>query len=193
VRLLALCLSVILGAVLASPASAEEFASMQRTAVGPVAVGVVEIGPELTEKAQDYGPRELDRLVNKMQSALMDALMDAGRYTETGQPEANILLVVIEDAQPNRPTFQQLTARPGLSARSLSLGGARVTAIMTDPAGEELGRFAYSWRTPSLDRSQYATVWGDAEHAFDRFARLVAEELQDQDEADPAAREGDPG
>ncbi|MGJ3233133.1 MAG: hypothetical protein ACFE0P_15190 [Oceanicaulis sp.] len=161
-------------------ALAEEFASLRQPAIGPVAVGVVEIGPELTEKAEEYGPRELNRLTRQIEGALMDALMDAGRFSEIDQPGANILLVVIEDAQPNRPTFRQLSMRPNLSARSLSLGGARVTAILTDPAGEELGRFAYSWRTPSIDQSQYATVWADADTAFDRFARLIARELREQ-------------
>lgn len=188
-RLLAVCIIVFAGALFAGSAAAEDVAAMQAPAKGPVAVGVVEIGPDLTAKAQDYGPRELDRLAAKMRAALMDALMDAGRYTEIDRPDANILLVVIEDAQPNRPTFDQLASRPGLSARSLSLGGARVTAVMTDPAGEEIGRFAYSWRTPSLDRSRYATVWGDAEHAFERFARTIAEELSD---ADGAAADADP-
>jgi len=184
VRLIAACIALLASASLAAPALAEEFASLQHRADGPVAVGVIEIGPELTEKAEDFGPREIDRLTNRLESALMDALMDAGRFSEVDQPDANILLVVIEDAQPNRPTFEQLTRNPGLSARSISLGGARVTAILTDPAGDELGSFAYSWRTPSIDRSQYTTVWADAETAFDRFARLIARELQDQqDEA----------
>ncbi|MEQ8434732.1 MAG: hypothetical protein RIA71_10865 [Oceanicaulis sp.] len=183
-RLVTACFALIVSLALSCAASAEEFAALQRPAVGPVAVGVIEIGPELTEKAEDYGPREIERLTRRMQGALMDALMDAGRFSEIDQPGANVLLVVIEDAQPNRPTFRQLSVRPGLSARSLSLGGARVTAILTDPAGEELGRFAYAWRTPSLDSSQYATVWADADTAFSRFARLIAEELQDQDDTE---------
>lgn len=181
---LSLFAAACIGAVTtAGAARGEEFASMQSPAVGPVAVGVIEIGPALTEKAEDYGPRELERLTRRMEGALMDALMDAGRFAEIDQPGANILLVVIEDAQPNRPTFRQLSMRPNLSARSLSLGGARVTAILSDPAGEELGRFAYAWRTPSIDRSQYATVWADADTAFNRFARLISEELQDEVEA----------
>ncbi|MFW6300277.1 MAG: hypothetical protein ACOC20_05095 [Oceanicaulis sp.] len=180
-RLTAACLALAAGLVVCAPAWSEEFASLQRPADGPVAVGVIEIGPALTEKAEDYGPRELERLSRKMEGAMIDALMDAGRFSEINQPGANVLLVVIEDAEPNRPTFRQLSVRPNLSARSLSLGGARVSTILTDPAGEELGRFAYSSRTPSLDRSQYATVWAGAQTAFEQFAALIATELKDQD------------
>ncbi|XBQ15076.1 MAG: hypothetical protein ABL308_08890 [Oceanicaulis sp.] len=166
---------------LAAPASAEEFRqSLNGSPEGPVAVAVIEIGPELSERAGEYGERELLILQRKLEGALIDALLDAGRYAEVDDPSASTLLVVIEDATPNRPTFQQLADRPSLSARTVSIGGARVTAVMSDPAGDELGRFAYSWRTPALDREQYTLVWTDAENAFDRFARMVAAELTEE-------------
>jgi hypothetical protein len=98
-------------------------------------------------------------------------------FTEQGV-KAEKIVVTIEDARPNRPTMEQVSQKPGLdSMRSISLGGAKLSGIAYDAAGNEIGRFDYRWYETDLSNVVAATTWSDARSTFDKFARRFADKL----------------
>ena len=98
-------------------------------------------------------------------------------FTEQGV-QAERIVVTIEDARPNRPTMEQVSQKPGLdSMRSISLGGAKLSGIAYNAAGQEIGRFDYRWYETDLSNVVAATTWSDARSTFDKFARRFADKL----------------
>lgn len=144
----------------------------------PIALEEVQIGEDLAEKADEYGQRDIDRLVNALIETVTEGLTRDGH--EVGETGDLRIVLTLEDAWPNRPTREQLSDRPGLSMQSLSLGGAAVRAEIFDAEGLQTGEIAYSWRTRHISDSLGRSTWGDAERTFDRFARSLAEELEHQ-------------
>ena len=142
----------------------------------PVQLDPVQIGEDLAEKSEDYGARDVERLVEELTEAITERLEREGHSIVTGPAEIRIA-VTLENAWPNRPTREQLADRPGLSLRSISLGGASVSAVLYDESGAQTGEIEYSWRTHHISDSVGQTTWSDAERTFDRFARSLAEEL----------------
>jgi hypothetical protein len=94
----------------------------------PVSISPIGFGPELTEKADEYGQRELDYLASEMREDLEREL--SGMLGENGLR----LEVTILDATPNRPTMEQMAAR-GLHQSSISIGGASLEARLLDASG----------------------------------------------------------
>ena len=91
---------------------------------------------------------------------------------------ADRVVVTIEDAKPNRPTWQQVSEKPGLDPiRSISIGGAHVKGVAYDASGKEIGTLDYDWYETSLSNVIAATTWSDARTSFDRFARRFANKL----------------
>lgn len=122
----------------------------------------VDFGPTLRAKAEDYGPRELDRLRQDLGDAVSHSL---GR-----NPNAPVSVrLVIEDAQPNRPTFDQLGRTPGLSLRSIAVGGARVSGEARMPDGS-IRPIRYQWYETDISQEIAANTWSDADRAFDWLA-----------------------
>jgi hypothetical protein len=120
---------------------------------------------------KDYGTREAkvltDALVRKVETAFAKQGVKADR-----------VVVTIEDAKPNRPTMQQVMDKPGLDAiRSISLGGAELTGIAYDAAGNEIGQLKYDWYENDLSNTIGAGTWTDARWTFDRFANRFADKL----------------
>lgn len=129
----------------------------------PASVSVT-VGPELQKKAIDkLGVREVDDLAKELQTTVEKRLAKTGAYQD-----ARIELVLV-DAQPNRPTFKQLSDTPGLSIRSISLGGAKIEgrAVASDGRVTSL---RYSWMEPDIRWTRGSATWTDAEQTFDRFA-----------------------
>lgn len=127
------------------------------------------VGSELEDKRGDYGARDIDRLSASAIEAVSEALEDVGA------DDSYEVVVTLENAWPNRPTRRQLSANPGLSFESVSLGGASLTAIIYDGRGNAAGEVSYSWRTPTIAQSRGRGTWHDANRAFDRFADRVAQ------------------
>ena len=74
--------------------------------------------------------------------------------------------------------MEQVSQKPGLdSMRSISLGGAKLSGIAYDAAGNEIGRFDYRWYETDLSNVVAATTWSDARSTFDKFARRFADKL----------------
>lgn len=158
-------------------AAAAAAVTVQAAPLGPVADVRVTIGPALQDKADDYGQRELDRLAVDLRESVTSALTrDGGGLS----PSGGTLDLVIESATPNRPTMQQMNARPGLSYESFGLGGAKISGVLTTADGRKVP-VSYKWFETDIRWSVGAGTWTDAETTFDRFARhlvkgdLVAE------------------
>lgn len=153
----ALFLSLLLAA---APAAASQAAA--------VADVRVTIGPELREKGEEYGQRDLDRLAAELEADVEKALAQRGRLT------GGTLELVLVDAKPSRPTFEQMGRTPGLSMQSVSNGGATIEGVEITADGARRP-VKYSWYETDIRWGRAKTVWTDAEHAFDRFARQYAD------------------
>ena len=133
----------------------------------PAAVNVT-IGPELHAKAEKtLGLREVNELASDLQRAVTRQLTRTGAYDG-----ARIDLVLV-DAKPSRPTFKQLSDKPGLSFQSISLGGAEFTGRVVTADGHEIP-VAYRYYEDDLRNSYANTTWSDAQVSIDRFAHSLA-------------------
>ena len=127
----------------------------------------ISIGPGLQKKAHKYGPRELTYLSNDLQHTVQamaqrHGALDGARFN-----------LVIADAKPNRPTFQQLGDTIGLSMMSIGVGGATVEGSVTYRDGRVVP-VKYSWYNHDITDARGSTTWTAAERAFDMFAYKVA-------------------
>jgi hypothetical protein len=136
--------------------------------LGPVAVVHVTIGPQLQDKADDYGQRELDYLAADLKDSVERALERSGGL----KPSGGTLDLVIEDALPNRPTMRQMNIKPGLSYESFGIGGAKVGGVLTTTDGRQVS-VGYGWYETDIRWSEGASTWMDALNTFDRFARRL--------------------
>lgn len=157
-RIATLAMTALAGALLASPA----FALTVET----------KMSAKFQEKLDDdIGTREARVLSDILTRKITKAF-------ESQNVKAERVVVTIEDAKPNRPTMEQVSDKPGLDPmRSISIGGAKVSGIAYDAAGNELGRLDYRWYETDISNVYSSTVWTDARTSFDRFATRFAEKL----------------
>lgn len=119
----------------------------------------------------DLGAREAKTLSDALTRKIDNAFTSAG-------VKADHVVVTIEDAKPNRPTFQQISDKPGLDGlRSISIGGARISGVAYDASGKEIGRFEHKWYETDISNAVASSTWSDARTSFDRFARRFAQQL----------------
>jgi len=129
----------------------------------PASVSVT-IGPELQAKAtKDLGQRDIDDLAKDLQRSVEKRLAKTGAY------DGARIELQLTDAKPNRPTFKQMSDRPGLSFQSFSIGGAKIDghAIAADGHVTPL---SYSYFEPDIRWAHLSGTWSDAEWTIDRFA-----------------------
>ena len=106
----------------------------------PAAAVTVEanVSTEFQKKLdQDLGSREAktltDALTRKIDNAFNSAGVNAAR-----------VMVTIEDAKPNRPTFKQASDKLGLDPmRSISIGGAKIPGVAYNSSGQEIGLYEH--------------------------------------------------
>lgn len=127
----------------------------------------VTIGPELQRHAGVYGQREVQDLAKDLTKTVQKALDKAG----PAAPQRVDL--VLEAATPNRPTFDELGATPGLSMRSIGLGGAAISGTVTRADGTAQP-LSYRWFETDLRNVIGYNTWTDAERAFDGLARRLS-------------------
>lgn len=132
----------------------------------------VSFSEDFQEKLEeDYGLREGERLSEDVREDLERALDKAG------VDPARIEIVLI-DAKPNKPTFEQLGDNPGLDfSRSISIGGATVSAVAFDAEGKEIGSLEYDWYENNIRDVFGAGVWTDANRSFRFFSRKFVKQL----------------
>lgn len=155
--------SIAFVAPLAAALAVAGAASAQPSAV------VVTLSPDFAKTAQELGDRDVQQQVADLTSTVERVL------TQRHALDGARVELVITDLKPNRPTMQQMTDKPGLDGmRSLSIGGAAVEGAVITASGEtQPVRFQYY--TPTLADARGATTWSDAQRAYDRLARNLAE------------------
>lgn len=157
---------IALGAALSGPA----FAAPK------VATVRVSIGQELAKKTQIMDAREFDYLSRELKRSV-ETRLDRSNALD---PEGGELDLVIEDARPNRPTWREMSAKPGLSYQSFGIGGARVSGEYRSASGARTP-VAYGWYETDIRWAQYGSTWSDADQAFDRLAaRLARNQFSDR-------------
>jgi hypothetical protein len=129
---------------------------------------------EFQQQLEDeYGVREGDVLRDAVTRAVNDAI--AARGAPAGVSIG--IEITIVDADPNRPTIEQLRAQPGLDPmRSVSRGGAELRAVLRGADGAVLSEVTHRRYDYDLfDIGNAATTWSTARSAIRQFANKVAE------------------
>lgn len=125
---------------------------------------------DFQEKLEDeYGERELDYLTKEIQKDISRELAKV----DVSPARVDVMII---DAKPNRPTFEQLGAG-GLSFQSFSIGGMDLKATAYDSSGNVIGELEYDWFENDILNAQHRPTWGDARRASDRFARKFAKQI----------------
>lgn len=142
----------------------------------PVNLTPVSFSPEFQSALdEDLGAREGERLREDLVRAVTRELNARG--ASIGQGGITIELLII-DADPNRPTWRQMTDRPGLDMiRSISIGGADLRAILRGPDGQAISEITHRRYDYNIDDSgvRAATTWTAAQRAMRGFAQRVAD------------------
>ncbi len=188
----ALATSLIFAAPAMAGSSGKFKTSLESSISTPVKVEVV-IGEDLAYRANNrskdisdirdrrlnaafanrsyYGDRELEKLAERLEKK---TLMRLEKYGVAVDPNAaTTVRLVITDADPNRPTFNQLGRDVSLSSQSFGLGGAAFEGEVLS-GDTSLGEFSYSWKDTDIRDAQYGGIWSDANRAIDRFAKKTA-------------------
>lgn len=129
----------------------------------------VSLGPDLQEKAEELGSREVQDQADRLAELVGRAL------ARDGELDGARIELVLTDVRPNRPTFQQMADRPGLDGhRSLSIGGATIEGQITTADGRTLP-VQYDWYSSSLADVRGVSTWADADRAYRRLAVNIAD------------------
>ena len=125
---------------------------------------------------EEIGVREGEVLRQDVERAVAAALTRRGVAVGSG---GGTIEIVIVDADPNRPTLQQLSDEPALDyIRSMSIGGAELHAVIRGANGEVLAEVDHRNYNQSLDEFHGmppAGTWSEARRAIRRFASKVAD------------------
>ena len=137
-------------------------------AAQPSSVSVT-VSPDFAKTAAELGEREVQQQADDL-ARTVERVLNEQQALDGARIE-----LVITDLKPNRPTMQQLSDKPGLdSMRSLSIGGAAVEGSVTMASGE-VQPVKFDYYTPTLADARGSTTWTDAQRAYDRLARNLAE------------------
>lgn len=124
-----------------------------------------------------YGEKDLNLLSRYLEKKIIRSFEKRGISVSNDAPVT--MVVTIEDAKNNRPTFKQLSVQPSLSFRSFGIGGADVSAELMSADGASLGNMTYSYFESHFDlrKTQFGSIWFDAERSFGFFASKAAKTL----------------
>lgn len=144
-------------ALLASPALAD-----------PASVNIT-LGPDLIERADELGQREIEEQARRLAEVVRQTL------TRRGSLDGAEINLTLADVRPNRPTMQQMADTPGLDGfRSISTGGATITGHVTTADGV-VHPVQYDWYSSNLADVRGFTTWQDADRVYRRLADNLAE------------------
>lgn len=148
----------------------------QTAAAAPATLGPISFSPEFqAELDQEFGVREGEVLQRAVSEAVGAALAARGASLSESAPLSVEILIV--DADPNRPTMQQLIDQPGLDAiHSVSIGGAELRAVLRDADGQVVSEVTHRRYNHSLsDLVGPPSTWTEARRAIRQFAAKVAD------------------
>lgn len=131
----------------------------------------VAFSEDFAEKLEeDYGTREGATLTDEI-------IEDLQRELTGMEDKVERVDVIILDAKPNRPTFEQISGSPGLDPiRSISIGGMSLAGTITMADGE-VSEVKYDWFETDIRFSVGAATWWDANRVSRRFAKRVADSV----------------
>lgn len=130
----------------------------------------VSFSPEFqTALEEELGVREGEVL----RTAVTDAI--ARELSRRGVSSNVSIDVTIVDAEPNRPTFQQLLDQPSLDFSSVSIGGAELRAVVRGANGATTEVSHRRYNHSLGDLAGAATTWTEARRAIRQFAVKVAD------------------
>ena len=130
----------------------------------------VTIGDELAREArQDFGSSEVTAQARSLEMRLYRTLESNPAY------DGARIHLVLTDVAPNRPTRRQLANTPGLDfINSFSIGGAAIEGEVITADGQ-VRPIRYDWYSHDIRDSRYMSTWQDADRAFMRFSRRLAQ------------------
>lgn len=125
-----------------------------------------------------YGEKSLGKLTKSVEKIIEQRFEKKG--LELSDEASTVFRITVEDAKPNRPTFEQLSRQAGLSSRSYSTGGAKFNAEMIAANGQSLGTMSYKYYDTDIrDASFGVSTWSDAKRSASFFARKAAKALNE--------------
>jgi hypothetical protein len=142
----------------------------------PVSLAPVAVSAELqTSLDDDLGAREGEFLRSAVTRSVTAALARHGATMADGAPL--VVEITIIDADPNRPTFEQLGDRPGLDwGRSISIGGAELHGALRGADGALISEVDHRRYSQSLiELTGAESTWSDARRAIRQFAEKIAD------------------
>lgn len=122
-----------------------------------------------------YGEKDLNRLTQRLSDSITERLEKKGLRVDDNAPVT--LIVTLDNAKPNRPTFNQMSKQAGLSFRSVSVGGAEIKSELIDASGSSLGTADYKWYETDIRDASYGGTWQDAHRAINRYAKKISKDL----------------
>lgn len=129
----------------------------------------VRLGPDLQEKVDELGEREVNRQADRLAEVVRRTL------ARDGDLDGAKIDLVLTDLRPNRPTMERLAREPGLDARhSVSIGGAAIEGAITTADGQVLP-VRYDWYSNNIMEVRGFSTWQDADRAYQRLATRLAE------------------
>lgn len=133
-----------------------------------------EVTVTLGDRLEREAGRELGQAEVAEQARALEARLERELASNPAYEGARIHLV-LTDVAPNRPTRQQLSDTPGLDyIRSFSVGGAAIEGEITTADGQ-VRPVRYDWYSHDIRNARYQSTWQDADRAFMRFSRRLAE------------------
>lgn len=131
----------------------------------------VSFSPEFQTALEDeYGVREGEVLRGAVTDAIQAELARRGVASEGLTVDVTIL-----DAQPNRPTMQQLVDEPSLDVNSISIGGAELRAVIRGGSSQATEVTHRRYNMTLADTNGAVTTWTEARRAIRQFAIKVAD------------------
>jgi len=123
-----------------------------------------------TALEEDLGVREGEVLRAAVTDAIARELARRGVSADSASIE-----VTIVDADPNRPTMQQLVDQPSLGFQSVSIGGAELRAVVRGANGATTEVTHRRYNHSLADLGAAAATWTEARRAIRQFAVKVAD------------------
>ena len=146
--------------------------------VAAALAGAANAQPEVTVTIGDRLDREASRELGSEevadQARALETRLERELSSNPAYEGARINLV-LTDVAPNRPTRQQMNDTPGLDyIRSFSVGGAAIEGEVITADGQ-VRPVQYDWYSHDIRDSRYMGTWQDADRAFMRFSRQLAD------------------